>query len=109
MLPADIPDDPAMLKAILGPLLDDFIYWFERSLAALEKEQVSFMSVEEQQSFMDRIRQAQAEVGAAKSLFNATGGVAGVDMKAMIPWHKLVTECWSIAQKNRQLKASQDS
>ncbi len=106
MLPAELPDDQEMLKTILAPLLEDFSYWFERSLAALEKEQVAFMTPQEQEAFMAKIKQAQAEVSATKSLFNATDGAAGVDMKVLMPWHQLVTECWAIAQKNRQRKAS---
>lgn len=107
MIPADLPNDKAVLKTILGPLLDDFVYWFGRSLEALEKEQLSFMSMEEQQDLMARIRSAQAEVSTAKSMFNATDGNAGVDMAVIVPWHKLVAECWGVAQKNRQVKNQQ--
>ncbi|OKH19563.1 DUF2605 domain-containing protein [[Limnothrix rosea] IAM M-220] len=106
MFPNDLPNDQEMLKTILAPLLDDFSYWFERSLSALEKEQVSFMTVQEQEAFMARIKQAQAEVSVAKSLFNATGGSAGIEMKVLMPWHQLVQECWGIAKKNRESKAS---
>ena len=88
MMPAEMPDDQALLKKVLAPLLDDFSYWFERSLSALEKEQLSFMSQQEQNKFMARIRDAQAEVGAAKSLFNATDGKAAIDMNVLVPWHK---------------------
>ncbi|AFY38886.1 Protein of unknown function DUF2605 [[Leptolyngbya] sp. PCC 7376] len=106
MVPAEIPNDPELLKTILAPLLDDFSYWFERSLSALKKEQLSFMSPQEQETFMERIQQAQAEVNATKSLFNATGGHAGIEMKVLMPWHQLVRECWGVAQKNRQSKTS---
>lgn len=104
MSPTEPPNDKAMLKTILGPLLDDFLFWFGRSLAALEKEQVSFMSVAEQQDLMARIRSAQSEVSTAKLMFEATDGGAGVDMAVVAPWHKLVAECWGVAQKNRQVK-----
>lgn len=99
------PEEKQLLKSVLAPLLDDFLYWFERSLTALEKTQLSFMSVTEQADLMARIRQAQAEVTAAKSLFQATDGNAGVDMQVMMPWHRLVAECWQVAQKRRQLES----
>lgn len=104
MIPAELPNDQAMLKAILGPLLDDFSFWFGRSLEALEKEQVTFMSVAEQENLMQRIRAAQSEVSTAKLMFEATDGGAGVEMEVIAPWHRLVAECWGVAQKNRQLK-----
>lgn len=107
MFPAELPENKELLKSILAPLLEDFLYWFDRSLQALEKDQLSFMSVTEQQAFMARIRQAQAEVGAAKSLFNATDGSAAIDMRVVAPWHRLVTECWGVAQKRRQSQASE--
>lgn len=107
MLPAELPENKELLKSILAPLLDDFLYWFDRSLQALEKEQLSFMDEKEQQAFMARIRQSQAEVGAAKSMFNVMDGSAGIDMRVVAPWHQLVTECWGVAQKNRQLKATE--
>lgn len=98
-------EEKQLLKSVLAPLLDDFLYWFGRSLTALEKTQLSFMTVTEQEDLKARLRQAQAEVGAAKSLFQATDGNAGVSMEAMLPWHRLVAECWQVAQKRRQLES----
>lgn len=105
MFSAQPPEEKELLKSVLAPLLDDFIYWFGRSLAALEKGQLSFMSVAEQEDLMARLRQAQAEVGATKSLFNAMDGNAGVEVETLMPWHKLVSECWQVAQKRRQLES----
>lgn len=41
---------------------------------------------------------------ATKSLFQATDGNAGVDVQVLMPWHQLVSECWQVAQKRRQLE-----
>ncbi|MGB2925887.1 MAG: DUF2605 domain-containing protein [Limnothrix sp.] len=106
MFPAELPEDQKLLKSVLEPLLEDFLYWFDLSLKALEKDQLSFMTEAEQQTFIARIRQAQAEVGAAKLMFQATDGGAAIDMKVVMPWHQLVSECWGIAQKRRQSQAS---
>ena len=97
-------NEKQLLKSVLAPLLDDFLYWFDLSLKALEKHRLSFMSVAEQEDLMARIRQAQGEVTATKSLFHATDGNAGVDMQVLMPWHQLVSECWRVAQKRRQLE-----
>ena len=108
MLPAELPEDKALLKTVLAPLLEDFLYWFERSLEALEKHELPFMAEAQQQNLIKRIQTAQAEVGAAKSLFEATDGSVAIDMKAVLPWHQLVQECWGVAQKRRQYEASQE-
>ncbi|WP_030006567.1 DUF2605 domain-containing protein [Picosynechococcus sp. NKBG042902] len=97
-------DEKQLLKAVLAPLLDDFLYWFDLSLTALEKKSLSFMAPAEQEDLIARIRQAQGEVMATKSLFQATDGNAGVDFQVLMPWHQLVSECWQVAQKRRQLE-----
>ncbi len=101
MFSAQPPNEKEILKSVLIPLLDDFLYWFDRSLSALEKEQLSFMDHSAQQDLINRIRQAQGEVNTAKLLFKVTDGNAGIDPKAMLPWHNLVAECWAVAKQRR--------
>jgi len=34
-------------------------------------------------------------------LYKATGGQAGVETAALIPWHRLVMECWQVGMRFR--------
>lgn len=95
-------DEKELLKTILEPLLEDFVHWFSRSQQLLKNQRLSFLSPQEQQDFLGRVEQAQREVDCAKLLFNATDQQAGVSMEVVTGWHKLVTECWYLAQRYRQ-------
>lgn len=101
MLHPKLPE-PNLLKAVLQPLLEDFQYWFERSAHLLETEEIPFLSAEEQADFLARIKQAQQEVSAAQSLFQATGCEVGVETGVLMPWHKLLTECWQVTMRYRK-------
>ena len=103
------PTEKDLLKQILEPLLDDFQYWFSRSRLLLESERLSFLSVEEQDQLLERLKKSQEEVNTAAMLFKATNGEAGIDTKILIPWHRLVAECWQVARKRRSLKNTQQS
>jgi hypothetical protein len=70
----------------------------------LESERVSFLSIEEQDQLLKRIKQSQEEVKTASMLFKVTDGKAGIDTKVLLPWHQLVAECWNITRKWRYLK-----
>lgn len=94
--------DPDLLKSILEPLLDDFQYWFGRSIVFLESNELSFMTAQHQANLLARVIQAKQEVSAAQSLFEATGGQVGVEVSALTPWHQLVSECWQVANRFRQ-------
>jgi len=98
------PTEKELLKTVLEPLLEDFQYWFERSRNLLESEQMSFFSASEQAQLLEKIVHSQREVQTAKMLFNATDGSAGIDSRMLLPWHQLVAECWSVAQKCRESK-----
>lgn len=101
MRDSNLPE-PELLKTVLQPLLEDFQYWFARSRELLEKEQLSFMSHQEQSDLLLRVKQAQDKVNTAKMLFAATDGQVGIEMETLMPWHKLVTECWQVAMRFRQ-------
>ena len=96
------PSEKEILKTVLEPLLEDFQYWFGRSRSLLEKERLSFLSLEEQQNLLDRVKQSQQEVSTAQMLFKATNGKAGIETSVLLPWHNLVAECWRVAMKWRQ-------
>lgn len=98
------PTEKELLKQVLEPLLDDFQYWFERSLNLLESERMPFFSEKEQTQLCEKIQIAQREVSTAKMLFQATEGEVGIDSKMLLPWHNLVAQCWDIARLWRQHK-----
>ncbi|MEC4984334.1 MAG: DUF2605 domain-containing protein [Oscillatoria sp. PMC 1068.18] len=103
------PSENKLLKAVLEPLLNDFQDWFERSRNLLENEKIIFLSDEEQEELLKRLKNAQQEVRAAKMLFKATGGQAGIDTATLIPWHNLVTQCWQVSMRWRSLKNPQSN
>jgi Protein of unknown function (DUF2605) len=100
MLNSNLPE-PELLKALLEPLLDDFLYWFERSRSLLETQDLSFLSPADKVDLLNRVKQAQQEVATAKMMFLATDGQAGLDTAILMPWHQVVTECWSVGIRFR--------
>lgn len=96
------PTEKELLKKLLGPLLEDFNYWFSRSRSLLESERISFLSLEEQDNLLNRIKQSQAEIKTATMLYQATDGQVGVETKVLMPWHQLVAECWHVSRRWRQ-------
>jgi Protein of unknown function (DUF2605) len=96
-----LPPDPDLLKQVLAPLLEDLLYWFDRSRQLLEAESLDFMAAVDQQAMLDRVLEAQQAVGVAQSLLAATDGQAGVEMSLMMDWHKLVTQCWALSMQHR--------
>ncbi len=96
------PEEKELLKEVLEPLLEDFQYWFSRSRKLLEEENLSFLSNQEQTELLDRIKKSQLEVRTAQMLFKVTEGKAGIDMAVLMPWHKLVAQCWQISIKWRK-------
>lgn len=98
MANSPIPE-PELLRLILEPLLEDFQYWFEKSHYLLETENISFLTPVQQNNLLARVKQAQKEVTAAQVLFNATDGKVGIEMATMIPWHRLLTECWQVSMQ----------
>lgn len=105
MIPPSLPNDPNLLEIVLQPLLEDFQYWFARSRSLLESESLQFISPAEQDDLLQRVITAQQEVISTQSLFLAMDAKVGVNMSTIVPWHKLVTECWGVAMRHRKLKA----
>ncbi|AFY82716.1 MULTISPECIES: DUF2605 domain-containing protein [Oscillatoriales] len=100
MLNPNLPE-PNLLKTLLEPLLEDFQYWFARSRKLLENEEISFLGKEGQTELLARVQYAQQEVTTAQMLLRATEGQVGVEMEVLMPWHKLLTECWQVSMRFR--------
>jgi Protein of unknown function (DUF2605) len=94
--------EKALLKNLLEPLLEDFQYWFAPMLSLLENEKMAFLTAEQQNDLLLRVTEAQKEVSTAQMLFKVTDGEVGLETAAMIPWHKLVHECWKVSRLYRQ-------
>lgn len=95
------PSEQELLKAVLQPLLDDFQYWFSRSRSLLETEDIAFLSQEQQSNLLARVKQAQQEVSTARMLFQATEGQVGIETATLVPWHRLLNECWQVGMRWR--------
>lgn len=89
--------EPELLKTLLEPLLEDFQYWFGRSRTLLESQTIQFLGEEKQADLLERVKQAQQQVGTAQMLMRATDNQVGVETSVLMPWHQLVTECWQVA------------
>lgn len=93
------PSEQELLKSVLQPLLEDFQYWFSRSRSLLETEDIPFLSEEQQSNLLARVKQAQQEVTTAQMLFKVTDGQVGVETAMLVPWHRLVNECWQVGMQ----------
>ncbi|MFM9264426.1 DUF2605 domain-containing protein [Tychonema sp. BBK16] len=100
MLNPKLPE-AELLKSILQPLLEDFRDWFGRSATLLETEEIAFLTRDEQSDLLARVKQAQQEVSAANALFHATGGQVGIETATLMPWHRLLAECWKVSARFR--------
>ena len=105
----NLPEDANLLKAVLPPLLEDFRYWFARTITLLDAQEISFLSTAQQQDLLSRVQAAQQQVNASQALSAATDSQAGIEMSVVMTWHKLVHECWSVAIRYRKEKAAQDN
>mgnify|MGYP005849658181 CR=1 FL=1 len=91
-----------LMQSLLEPLLEDFRYWFTRSLDLLEKEHLSFMTADTQAEFTEKIRSIIGEVNAASSLFQVSGKQVGVDVASITSWHRALMECQAMGMQYRQ-------
>jgi hypothetical protein len=112
MSPSPFEDTPAdeansgettLLAQVLSPLLEDFQYWFQRSLTLLEEGPLQGTSAADQASLLTRLKEAMAETQTAASLLAVTDGQVGVDPAQVMTWHALVAECWMVARRHRSL------
>ncbi len=98
-----------LLQEILGPLLEDYRYWFERSRRFLQEERLEFIGPEEQQSILERVLAAQSELQAAEALYQLSDNEVGIDPGLMAKWHRLLMECAELGRRFRQIHPSSDS
>jgi len=103
-MPEPQPSERELLKAVLPPLLEDFQYWFSRSRTLLE-EDITFLSQGQQSDLLSRVKIAQQEVTTVQMLFQATNGQVGIETATLMPWHRLVTECWQVAMEWRSIES----
>jgi hypothetical protein len=96
-----------LMQTLLEPLLEDFKFWFGRSLELLEREQLNFMTLESQTDLTDRIKTVVGEVNAASALYQITNKQVGVDVASVTSWHKLLMECQGMGMRYRQSKAAE--
>ncbi len=94
-------EETTLLAQVLKPLLDDFQYWFGRSLAFLEQENVIGLTQDQQADLRGRVNTALAETQTAAALLSATDGQVGVEAAKVMNWHGLVAECWAAARRHR--------
>ncbi len=98
-----------LLRTILGPLLEDYRYWFERARRFLQEERLEWLSVEEQQSILERVLAAQAELQTAETLYQLSDNKVGIDPGLVAKWHRLLMECAELGRRFRQIHPSADA
>ena len=108
-MPQSQPSEQELLKTLLEPLLEDFQYWFSRSRSLLETEDITFLSEEQQSDLLSRVKTAQQEVSTAQMMFQATNGQVGVETSTLVPWHRLVSECWQVGMRWRTMASTAPS
>jgi Protein of unknown function (DUF2605) len=102
--PPDNVSEIKLMQSLLEPLLEDFRYWFGRSLALLETEELTFLTSDAKADLTQRLKATMQEVGAASALFQASGKQVGVEVAVVNSWHKLLMECQNMGMRYRQSK-----
>jgi Protein of unknown function (DUF2605) len=98
--------EQGLLESVLAPLLEDFQYWFTRSRALLENQEIPFLEDEKQANLLERVLQAHQEVNTVRTLLTLTDGQVGVDTSTLMAWHQLVAECWQVSTRLRKERSS---
>jgi hypothetical protein len=97
-----LPESGAeLLEHLLGSLLADFRFWFERGELLLDLCPDQVMAADDRLGLRKRLRQATLELAAAASLRRAAPVPMAVGLDAMAPWHQLVVEVWALARELR--------
>ena len=94
-----------ILESLLESLLTDFEYWFSRGYELIEQSSDEVMNFEERQDLSGRLAEGLQAVKAARALTRAAGKPVAVSMKAMAPWHGLVTEVWGLSARLNRLQS----
>lgn len=91
----------ALLDGLLGSLLGDFRFWFERGQVLLQHCPDQVMPPEARQQLTEQLTQASLELAAASSLRQAAPTPMALEMGTLAPWHKLVLEVWGLSARMR--------
>ena len=91
-----------LLDQLLGSLLMDFDFWFDRGLLLLQHCPESVLAAEDQEALSERLDTARKELIAARTLRSAAPVSMALDMQAMAPWHRLVLSVWNLSAELRQ-------
>ena len=103
--PSADADAGDILESLLESLLADFEYWFTRGYELIEQSSDEIMTLDERQDLSARLEEGLQAVNAARSLTRAAGKPVAVSMKAMAPWHGLVTEVWGLSARLNRLQS----
>ena len=90
-----------LLDGLLGSLLNDFRFWFERGQVLLQHCPDQVMAAEERLALAAQLSQASLELAAASSLRQAAPTPMALEMGTLAPWHKLVLEVWGLSARMR--------
>ncbi|MFZ9271664.1 MAG: DUF2605 family protein [Prochlorococcaceae cyanobacterium] len=91
----------ALLDGLLGSLLSDFRFWFERGQVLLEHCPDQVMPQQARLELGEQLAQASLELAAASSLRQAAPTPMALEMGTLAPWHKLVLEVWGLSARMR--------
>jgi hypothetical protein len=64
------------------------------------------LSQAQHSDLLARVKLAQDEVRIAQMLCHATSGEVGIELATLVPWHRLVAECWEVSGRWRSLGAT---
>jgi hypothetical protein len=90
-----------LLDQLLGSLLLDFDFWFDRGLLLLQHCPENVLAAGEQEALAQRLVNARKELIAARTLRSAAPVSMALDMQAMAPWHRLVLNVWTLSAELR--------
>jgi hypothetical protein len=92
----------ALLEHLLGSLLSDFRFWFERGELLLDLCPDAVMAGAEREALRAELQQAHRELIAATSLRRATPAPVALALDTLAPWHQLVMRVWSLSARLRR-------
>ena len=94
-----------MLELLQNPLLADFDYWFSRGQAIIQQYPDNILSSSDRLDLGERLSEGKRSLAATRSLLKASSAPMAISMKAMAPWHGLVTEVWGLSARLNQLES----
>ena len=102
--PPQPPPPPAageLLDGLLGSLLGDFNFWFERGQVLLDLCPDAVMPPLARQELGAQLGLASRELAAARSLRQAAPTPMALELATLAPWHQLVLQVWGLSAQLR--------